>query len=111
MLLGAPRQYLPSVKVLLSVYGIWNLDFFRPYYSDLCLGIGILPTLALDYAIIDNIGSRMDWKRDHVRALNQHKPCRSVRVARELQLPMLYWPILWKFGGKELTDLLTLACM
>ena len=34
-----------------------------------------------------------------------------VRVARELQLPMLYWPILWKFGGKELTDLLTLACM
>ena len=60
---------------------------------------------------IDNIGSRMDWKRDHVRALNQHKPCRRVRVARELQLPMLYWPILWKFGGKELTDLLTLACM
>ena len=30
---------------------------------------------------IDNIGSRMDWKRDHVRALNQHKPCRRVRVA------------------------------
>ena len=60
---------------------------------------------------IDNIGSRMDWKRDHVHALNQHKPCRRVRVARELQLPMLYWPILWKFGGKELTDLLTLACM
>ena len=30
---------------------IWNLDFFRPFYSDLCLGIGILPTLALDYAI------------------------------------------------------------
>ena len=60
---------------------------------------------------IDNIGSRMDWKRDHVRALNQHKPCRRVLVARELQLPMLYWPILWKFGGKELTDLLTLACM
>ena len=50
----------------------------------------------------------MDWKRDHVRALNQHKLCRRVRVARELQLPMLYWPtgILWKFGGKELTDLL-----
>ena len=53
----------------------------------------------------------MDWKRDHVRALNQHKPCRRVRVARELQLPMLYWPILWKFEGKELTYLLTLACM
>ena len=37
--------------MLLSLYGIWNLDFFRPFYSDLCLGIGILPTLALDYAI------------------------------------------------------------
>ena len=37
--------------VILSFYGIWNLDFFRPFYSDLCLGIGILPTLALDYAI------------------------------------------------------------
>ena len=33
------------------MYGILNLDFFRPFYSDLCLGIGILPTLALDYAI------------------------------------------------------------
>ena len=30
---------------------MWNLDFFRPFYSDLCLGIGILPTLALDYVI------------------------------------------------------------
>ena len=38
-------------KVLLSFYGIWNFDFFRPFYSDLCLGIGILPTLALDYVI------------------------------------------------------------
>ena len=39
------------VKILLFIYGIWNLDFFRPFYSDLCLGIDILPTLALDYAI------------------------------------------------------------
>ena len=38
-------------KLVLSIYGVWNLDFFRPFYSDLCLGIGILPTLALDYAI------------------------------------------------------------
>ena len=43
--------YLISAKVLLSLYGIWNLDFFRPFYSGLCLGIGILPTLALDYVI------------------------------------------------------------
>ena len=41
----------PGFKVVLSLNGIWNLDFFRPFYSDLCLGIGILPILALDYAI------------------------------------------------------------
>lgn len=40
-----------AVKVLLSLYGVWNLDFFRPFYSDICLGIGVLPTLALDYLI------------------------------------------------------------
>ena len=55
------RVYLRSVrwnpvvlhftKVFGSFYGIWSLDFFRPFYSDLCLGIGILPTLALDYVI------------------------------------------------------------
>ena len=40
-----------SVKFLFSIYGIWNLDFFRPFYSDICLGIGVLPTLALEYVI------------------------------------------------------------
>ena len=40
-----------GIRILLTLYGVWNLDFFRPYYSDLCLGIGILPTLALDHAI------------------------------------------------------------
>ena len=40
-----------TARVLFSLYGVWNLDFFRLFYSDLCLGIGILPTLALDYAI------------------------------------------------------------
>ena len=43
--------YVMSTKTIMSIYGIWNLDFFRPFYSDLCLGIGILPTLALDYVI------------------------------------------------------------
>ena len=42
---------LRMAKVIFSFYGVWNLDFFRPLYSDLCLGIGILPTLALDYAV------------------------------------------------------------
>ena len=42
---------LQVTGIFASVYGIWNLDFFRPFYSDLCLGLGILPTLALDYAV------------------------------------------------------------
>ena len=40
-----------SMKLVASLYGVWNLDFFRPFYTDLCLGLGVLPTLALDYAI------------------------------------------------------------
>ena len=37
--------------IMYSLFGMWNLDFFRPFYSDLCLGMGVLPVLALDYAI------------------------------------------------------------
>ena len=44
-------SFITAGKICLSLYGIWNLDFFRPFYSDICLGIGPLPTLALDYAI------------------------------------------------------------
>ena len=44
-------SYITACKIFLSIYGIWNLDFFRPFYSDICLGMGSLPTLALDYAI------------------------------------------------------------
>ena len=45
------HPYTFTAKLVFSLYGIWNLDFFRPFYSDLCLGIGVLPTLALDYAV------------------------------------------------------------
>ena len=45
-----PDAFISS-KVVLSIYGIWNLDFFKPFYSDFCLKIDILPTLALDYVI------------------------------------------------------------
>ena len=48
---NATSSYLFVVKLVLSIYGVWNLDFFRPFYSNFCLGIGVLPTLALDYAI------------------------------------------------------------
>lgn len=44
-------SFIIAAKSLFSIYGIWNLDFFRPFYSDLCLGIDTLPTMALDYAI------------------------------------------------------------
>lgn len=43
--------FVLAVRLLLSCYGIWNLDFFRPFYSSFCLRIDVLPTLALDYAI------------------------------------------------------------
>ena len=39
------------VKILGSVYGIWNLDFFRMYNNDICLQTGTLATLALDLAV------------------------------------------------------------
>ena len=45
------RSIIIATKVLLSFYGVWNFDFFKPFYNHLCLGIGILPTLALDYVI------------------------------------------------------------
>ena len=47
----ASTPAIVGLKLLLSLYGIWNLDFFRPFYSDICLGIDVLPTLALDYII------------------------------------------------------------
>ena len=40
-----------TTNLFVSLYGIWNLDFFRPFYSDLCLGIGALPILALEYVV------------------------------------------------------------
>ena len=43
--------YITVVHILIALYGVWNLDFFRSFYFDLCLGLDVLPTLALDYAI------------------------------------------------------------
>ena len=48
---NASSSFVLACKVLFSLYGIWSLDFFRLFYSDICLGIGVLPTLALDYVI------------------------------------------------------------
>ena len=45
------QRILKAYAAIFSFLGVWNLDFFRPFYDDLCLGIDVLPTLALDYAI------------------------------------------------------------
>ena len=42
---------LTSVRVLGSIYGIWNLDFFRTVIPPICLDITPLQALALDYAV------------------------------------------------------------
>ena len=39
------------VKVLASLYGIWNLDFFRMYNPGICLQTDTLATLALDLGV------------------------------------------------------------
>ena len=38
-------------RVILSLYGIWNLDFFRTLIPHICVNIDTLEALALDYAI------------------------------------------------------------
>ena len=38
-------------KLLATLYGIWNLDYFRTLYPDMCLRITTLQALTLDYVI------------------------------------------------------------
>ena len=40
-----------AVKVFSTLYGFWNLDFFRTLYPDMCLKATTLQLLALDYVI------------------------------------------------------------
>ena len=39
------------VKAVATLCGIWNLDFFRAYITKICLRVGMLEVLALDYTI------------------------------------------------------------
>ena len=48
---GLHKHIMMIAKIIFSLYGVWNFDFFRAFYSDICLRIGFLPTLALDYVI------------------------------------------------------------
>ena len=45
--------HIPQVKLLISVYGIWNLDFFRSVYKPFCLhpSLTTLQVMSLDYII------------------------------------------------------------
>lgn len=40
-----------ALKWVVSFYGIWNLDFFRSFDLNICLGTGTLETLALDFIV------------------------------------------------------------
>lgn len=42
---------LYTSKVVFTIYGIWNLDFFRTLLPPICLNINSLQVLALDYVI------------------------------------------------------------
>ena len=42
---------LKFVKYIGSLYGIWNLDFFRTFDLGICLGTDTLQTLSLDIAV------------------------------------------------------------
>ena len=38
-------------KIIASLYGFWNLDFFRPLIPDICLHLSTLQVLSLDYIV------------------------------------------------------------
>ena len=40
-----------AVRILLAIYGFWNLDFFRTLIPHICLKVDTLQALALDYSI------------------------------------------------------------
>ena len=44
-------NYLTVWKYVGSLYGIWNLDFFRTFDIGICLGTDTLQTLSLDIAV------------------------------------------------------------
>ena len=48
-------QDLPTfsvvVRIVLAMYGIWNLDFFRTLIPNICLEVNTLKAIVLDYAI------------------------------------------------------------
>ena len=44
-------QLFKPIFIIFSMYSLWNLDFFRGLYPDICLDVSTLTVLALDYAV------------------------------------------------------------
>ena len=55
ILLAGSKSATPFVeytlKIVTSIYGIWNLDFFRTLLNGVCLNVNTLQVLALDYLV------------------------------------------------------------
>ena len=44
-------EYTIYIKVIATVYGIWNLDFFRAIVPPICLPLNSMQVIALDYLV------------------------------------------------------------
>ena len=55
VIIAATKYTTPAVrtlsKIIATLYGVWNLDFFRMLISGICLHLNTLQVLALDYLI------------------------------------------------------------
>ena len=51
VLLANAYNMTTGVKVIATLYGIWNLDFFRTLYPDMCVCLTTLQVISLDYII------------------------------------------------------------
>ena len=40
-----------AISILVNLHSIWNLDFFRSLYPEICLDVSTLTVIALDYAV------------------------------------------------------------
>ena len=46
-----PAGVVPTAQILLVIYGVWNLDFFRTVIPPICLEVNTLQAIALDYCV------------------------------------------------------------
>ena len=45
------QQFKLPIQVIIVMYSVWNLDFFRDLYPEICLDVSNLTALSLDYAV------------------------------------------------------------